>query len=192
VLGLLTTLNRVANRVAMHGVRRELAEAQARAAGISLWDVDLPSPCSNAEYESIMREVCKDAVQAGIEYIAFGDLFLRDIREYREKQLKGSGLTPIFPVWGIPTKELAHRMIDSGLKAKLSCIDSKCLSAEFAGREFDNRLLADLPAGIDPCGENGEFHTFVYAGPMFQHELPVEVGEIVTRDAFVFADLALH
>lgn len=192
VRGLLTTFNRVANRVAMHGVRRELAQAQAKAAGIPLWDVDLPSPCSNAEYESIMREVCKKAVQAGIEYVAFGDLFLRDIREYREKQLTGSGLTPIFPVWEIPTDDLAHRMIDSGLKAKLSCIDAKRLSAEFAGRDFDEKLLADLPVGVDPCGENGEFHSFVYAGPMFRHELPVRVGEIVTREGFVFADLSLR
>jgi uncharacterized protein (TIGR00290 family) len=191
VVGLLTTFNRVADRVAMHGVRRELAEAQANAAGVPLWRVDLPSPCSNAEYESIMREVCKEAVKAGIECVAFGDLFLRDIREYREKQLSGSGLTPIFPVWQIPTDDLAHRMIDAGLKAKLSCVDSKHLPAEFAGREFDNKLLAALPAGIDPCGENGEFHSLVYAGPMFREELPVQVGEIVSRDGFVFADLTL-
>jgi diphthamide synthase (EF-2-diphthine--ammonia ligase) len=191
VVGLLTTFNRVANRVAMHGVRRDLAQAQARASEAPLWEIDLPSPCSNADYESIMREVCKEAVQAGIEYVAFGDLFLRDIREYREKQLKGSGLKPIFPVWEIPTQDLASRMINAGLKAKLSCIDSKHLSADFAGREFNNTLLADLPAGIDPCGENGEFHSFVYAGPMFRQDIPVQVGEIVARDGFVFADLKL-
>ncbi|MFZ0284536.1 MAG: ATP-binding protein [Terriglobales bacterium] len=191
IVGLLTTFNREANRVAMHGVRRELVEAQAEAAGIPLWDVDLPSPCSNTDYEMIMRETCKAAVQAGIEYMAFGDLFLRDIREYRERQLEGSGLTPIFPVWGVPTRELARSMIESGVRAKLSCIDSGCLSPEFAGREFDERLLSDLPSEIDPCGENGEFHSFVYAGPMLGRELPIKVGEIVTRHRFVFADLAL-
>ena len=173
----------------MHGVRRELVEAQAEAAGIPLWDVDLPSPCSNADYECIMEQTCKTAVQEGIEYVAFGDLFLRDIREYREKQLEGSGLKPIFPVWGIPTPELAHSMIESGLRAKLSCVDCNCLSAGFVGREFDAQLLCDFPSGIDPCGENGEFHSFVYGGPMFRRELPIKVGEIVTRERFVFADL---
>jgi uncharacterized protein (TIGR00290 family) len=189
VVGLLTTFNREVNRVAMHGVRRELVEAQAEAAGIPLWGVDLPSPCSDADYESIMKETCKTAVQEKIEYVAFGDLFLRDIREYREKQLEGSGLKPIFPVWGIPTPELARSMIESGVRAKLSCVDCHCLSAGFVGREFDAQLLSDFPSGIDPCGENGEFHSFVYGGPMFRRDLPIEVGEIVTRDRFVFADL---
>jgi uncharacterized protein (TIGR00290 family) len=189
VVGLLTTVNRVMDRVAMHGVRRTLLEAQAKAAGIALWDIDLPWPCSNAQYESIMQETCKAAVKAGVEYIAFGDLFLRDIREYREKQLQNSGLTPIFPVWGIPTPLLARSMIASGLKAKLTCVNSKCLGPEFAGREFDLQLLSDLPQGIDPCGENGEFHSFVYAGPMFQAPIPIEVGETVLRDGFAFADL---
>jgi len=189
VVGLLTTFNREADRVAMHGVRRELVEAQAESAGIPLWDVDLPSPCSNTDYENIMEETCRAAVQKGIEYMAFGDLFLRDIREYREKQLRGSGLTPIFPVWGIPTNELARTMIASGLKAKLTCVDTQSLSREFAGREFNETLLSDLPSQIDPCGENGEFHSFVYAGPMFRRELSIDVGEIVTRERFVFADV---
>ena len=189
VVALLTTFNREANRVAMHGVRRELVEAQAEAAGIPLWDVDLPSPCSNADYESIMNEQCRAAARSGIEFIAFGDLFLRDIREYRERQLQGSGLTPIFPVWGIPTNELARTMIASGLKAKLTCVDSQPLSPEFVGRDFDEQLLSDLPPQIDPCGENGEFHSFVYAAPIFQRDIRVTVGEIVTRDRFVFADL---
>jgi uncharacterized protein (TIGR00290 family) len=175
----------------MHGVRRAVVEAQAREAGIPLWDVDLPSPCTNSDYEGIMKETCKAAVQAGIEYIAFGDLFLRDIRAYREKQLAGSGLQAVFPVWGIPTRELALSMIRSGLKAKLTCVDCERLSSEFAGREFDERLLSDLPAEIDPCGENGEFHTCVYAGPMFRSDLQVEVREIVSRDHFVFADVTL-
>jgi len=175
----------------MHGVRRELVKAQAEAAGVPLWDVDLPSPCTNADYESIMSETCKAAVQQGIEGVAFGDLFLRDVRAYREKQLEGSRLKPIFPVWGIPTRALARSMIQSGLRAKLSCVDCSCLSGEFAGREFDEQLLSDLLPETDPCGENGEFHSFVYAGPMFRYDLSVQVGEIVTRDRFVFADLTL-
>jgi len=191
VVGLLTTFNQAANRVAMHAVRRSLLKAQANAAGIALWDVDLPSPCSNAEYESIMSETCKSAVQSDIECIAFGDLFLTDIRAYREKQLENSGLQAIFPVWGMPTQELALAMIKSGVRAKLTCIDSKLLAPEFVGREFNEQLLSDLPPEIDPCGENGEFHTFVYAGPMLERNLSVEVGEIVSRDGFVFADLSL-
>ena len=191
VVGLLTTFNQAANRVAMHAVRRSLVEAQAKAAGIPLWDVDLPWPCSNADYECIMREACHGAVQKGIDHIAFGDLFLTDIRAYREKQLQNSGLQPLFPVWGLPTRELAHAMIRSGVRAKLTCVDPKLLAREFVGREFDEHLLSDLPPKVDPCGENGEFHTFVYAGPMFRHDLPVEVGEIVSRDGFVFADLSL-
>lgn len=191
IVGLLTTFNQEANRVAMHAVRRSLVEAQAKEAGIPLWDVDLPWPCSNADYEYIMKETCKAAVQSGIECIAFGDLFLTDIRAYREQQLENSGLQPIFPVWGIPTRELACSMIKSGVHAKLTCVDSKVLAPEFVGREFDEQLLSEFPPDIDPCGENGEFHTFVYAGPIFQHDLSVEVGEIVSRDGFVFADLSV-
>jgi uncharacterized protein (TIGR00290 family) len=191
IVGLLTTFNQAANRVAMHAVRRSLVEAQAKATGIPLWDVDLPWPCSNANYENIMKERCKAAVRAGIECIAFGDLFLADIRVYREKQLENSELQPIFPVWGTPTPELAHSMIKSGVRAKLTCVNPKLLSPEFVGREFDEQLLSEFPSHIDPCGENGEFHTFVYAGPMFLHDLSVEVGEIVSRDGFVFADLSL-
>lgn len=191
VVGLLTTFNQAANRVAMHAVRRSLVKAQAKVAGIPLWDVDLPWPCSNADYERIMRKACEGAIQKGIDHIAFGDLFLTDIRAYREKQLQNSELQPLFPVWGLPTRELAHAMIRSGVRAKLTCVDPKLLSAGFAGREFDEQLLRDLPPEVDPCGENGEFHTFVYAGPMFRHDLPVEVGEIVSRDGFVFADLSL-
>jgi uncharacterized protein (TIGR00290 family) len=189
VVGLLTTFNQLANRVAMHAVRRTLVEAQAKAAGIPLWGVDLPWPCSNADYECIMEQTCKAAVQSDIECIAFGDLFLTDIRAYREKQLNDSGLQPIFPVWKKPTRELAHSMIESGLRAKLTCVDPKLLAPEFVGREFDEQLLSELPSNIDPCGENGEFHTFVYAGPMFARNIPVKLGEIVSRDGFVFADL---
>jgi uncharacterized protein (TIGR00290 family) len=191
VVGLLTSFNRAAGRVSMHGVRRAVVEAQAKAAGIPLWDVGLPSPCSNADYERIMGETCKAAVEGGIRYIAFGDLFLTDVRVYREKQLKNSGLEPIFPVWGIPTRELAHSMINAGLRAKIACIDCKHLSADFVGREFDEKLLSDLPPQADPCGEYGEFHSCVYAGPMFRAAVPVELGDIVTRDRFIFADLLL-
>ena len=191
IIGLLTTFNQEANRVAMHGVHRSLVEAQAKAAGIPLWHVDLPWPCSNADYESIMKEKCKAAVQVGIECIAFGDLFLTEIRAYREKQLQNSGLKPMFPVWGMSTRELARSMINSGVRAKLTCVDLKHLAPEFVGREFDEQLLSEFPPDMDPCGENGEFHTFVYAGPMFEHDLSVEVGEIVSRDGFVFADLSL-
>lgn len=191
VVGFLTSFTRAADRVSMHGVRRTVVEAQAKAAGVPLWDVDLPSPCSNADYERIMGETCKAAIKAGIECIAFGDLFLADIREYREKQLKGSCLQPIFPVWGIPTRELARSMINSGLRARIACVDCKHLTADFAGREFDEKLLSDLPPETDPCGEYGEFHSCVYAGPMFQTAVPLELGEIVSRGRFVFADLLL-
>ena len=189
VAGLLTTFNREFDRVAMHAVRRSLIEVQAALIGVPLWNIPLPWPCSNQEYEEILRGVCARAIAEGIEAVAFGDLFLTDIRAYREKQLQGTGLEPLFPIWGLPTRELAEEMIRSGLRAKLTCIDPKVLSRSFAGRDFDANLLADLPAGADPCGENGEFHSFVYAGPMLREAIPVEVGEVVDRDGFVFADL---
>lgn len=189
IVGLLTTFNRAADRVAMHGVRRALVQAQAEAARIPLWEVDLPWPCSNQDYECAMKAACEKAVAAGIECIIFGDLFLRDIREYREKQLQGTGLQPVFPLWLAPTRELAREMIDAGLRAKLACVDCNQLGQEFAGREFDAELLSALPPALDPCGENGEFHSFVYAGPMFQREIPVQVGEVVMREHFAYADL---
>ena len=192
IAGLLTTFNQAANRVAMHAVRRELVEAQADAAGVPLWAVDLPWPCSSADYERIMKAQCEAAVAAGIEAVAFGDLFLTDIRAYREKQLESTALNPVFPVWGLPTRELATSMIQAGVRARLTCVDPRQLAPEFAGREFDQQLLADLPSGVDHCGENGEFHTFVYAGPMFDRAIPVESGEIVTRDGFVFADIKMR
>jgi len=189
VVGLLTTFNEEAGRVAMHAVRRELVERQAAAAGLPLWAVPLPWPCSNEQYESLMARACAKAVSEGIEGIAFGDLFLEDVRAYRERQMQDSGLKPIFPVWGKPTRALAEEMIASGTRAKLTCIDTGKLDRSFAGREFDDALLSDLPAGVDPCGEQGEFHSFVYAGPMLNGVLPVSVGETVVRDQFVFADL---
>ena len=189
VVGLLTTFNESADRVAMHGVRRSLVRAQAAAANLPLWEIELPWPCSNEEYESAMTSACKRAVENGIECVAFGDLFLTDIRTYREKQLSGTGLEPLFPVWKIPTDTLAREMIAAGLRAKLTCVDSKQIDPKFAGRDFDSQLLSDLPSSADPCGENGEFHSFVYAGPMFGKAVPIEAGEILQRDQFVYADL---
>jgi uncharacterized protein (TIGR00290 family) len=189
VAGLLTTFNEEADRVAMHGVRRELVERQAAAAGLPLWAVPLPWPCSNEQYEVLMAQTCARAVAEGIEGVAFGDLFLEDVRAYREKQLKDTGLEPVFPVWGMPTGALAKEMIASGMRAKLTCIDTGKLDGSFAGREFDESLLSALPEGVDPCGERGEFHSFVYAGPMLDAVVPVSVGQTVVRDQFVFADL---
>jgi len=189
VVGLLITFNQVADRVAMHAVRRELVERQAAAVGLPLWAVPLPWPCSNEQYERLMAETCAKAVGEGIEGVAFGDLFLEDVRAYREKQLKGTALQPVFPVWGMPTRELAREMIAAGTRAKLTCVDTDKLDRSFVGREFDEALLSDLPEGVDPCGERGEFHSFVYAGPMLNAALSVTVGEIVVRDQFVFADL---
>ncbi len=189
IAGLLTTFNQSADRVAMHAVRRVLVEQQARAAGLPLWTIPLPWPCSNEQYEALMAQACRDAMQRNIECIAFGDLFLEDVRAYRERQLSGSGLTPIFPLWHMPTPTLAHEMIAAGLKATLTCVDPRKLDPSFAGHAFDEKLLADFPAHIDPCGENGEFHSFAHAGPMFAQEIPVVPGETVTRDNFVFADL---
>jgi uncharacterized protein (TIGR00290 family) len=186
---LLTTFNGAADRVAMHAVRRELVEAQAQRIGLPLWSIDLPWPCSNAEYESLMLGMCRRAVENGITAVAFGDLFLQDIRDYRERQLKGTGLQPLFPVWQIPTGKLAVKLIGSGVKAKVTCIDAKKLDASFAGREYDGDFLSSLPAGIDPCGENGEFHTFVYDAPIFSSAIRIEVGEKLERDGFVFADV---
>jgi uncharacterized protein (TIGR00290 family) len=189
VAAILTTINEAADRVAMHGVRRALVEAQAEAIGVPLWKVPLPWPCANRDYESRMAEACRRAVAEGFEHIAFGDLFLRDVREYRERQLAGSGLTPLFPLWETPTADLARDMIASGLRARITCVDLKALDAGFAGREFDHALLADLPDRADPCGENGEFHTFAYDGPMFRAPLRVEGGEIREIGGFVYADL---
>ena len=187
--GLLTTFNGAADRVAMHAVRRELVEAQAHAAGLPLRAVDLPWPCSNAQYEALMAGACRQAVEDGIDAIVFGDLFLRDVREYRERSLSGTGLEPIFPLWEIPTRDLAHNMIRSGLRARITCVDKKVLDASFAGREFDASFLADLPPHVDPCGENGEFHSFAYDGAMFRQPIPVTGGELRDADGFVFADL---
>jgi len=189
VVALLTSFNVEANRVAMHAVRRALVETQAERIGTALWAVDLPWPCSNVEYEDRMRAVCQRASAEGITAVAFGDLFLQDIRDYRERQLQGTGLEPLFPVWQIPTEQLGRDMIAAGLKAKITCVDPSKLEKPFAGRDYDQDLLRALPAGVDPCGENGEFHTFVYDAPVFSSAIGVETGEIVERDGFVFADV---
>jgi uncharacterized protein (TIGR00290 family) len=189
VVGLLTMFNSAADRVAMHAVRRELVEAQAARLGLPLWRVELPWPCSNAAYETLMGAVCQRAVNEEISAIAFGDLFLTDIRAYRERQLAGTGLEPLFPVWGIPTKQLALDMISAGVRAKLTCVDPSKLDKSYAGREFDLAFLESLPKDIDPCGENGEFHTFVYDAPVFTHPIEAQLGKIVERDGFVFADV---
>ena len=188
--GLLTTVNTTYDRVAMHSTRRAILEAQARAAGLPLHVIPLPWPCSNEVYESRMRDAVAAALERGVTHVAFGDLFLEDIRAYRIKQLEGSGLEPLFPIWAEPTGPLARRMIDAGLDAYLTCVDPKKVPRSFAGRKFDQALLDDLPAGVDPCGENGEFHTCVYAGPMFTQPLAVESGDTVSRDPFVWVDLA--
>ena len=190
IIGLMTTVNTTHGRVAMHSTRLEIAEAQAKAAGLPLHVIPLPWPCSNEIYETAMRRAIDDAVKAGTTHIAFGDLFLEDIRDYRIKQLAGTGLQPLFPLWQQPTGPLARNMIDSGLEAVITCVDPKKFAPSFAGRRFDHDLLDALPKNIDPCGENGEFHTCVVAGPMFRARLKVESGETVERDGFVFADLS--
>ena len=189
VVALLTTFNGSANRVAMHAVRRALVEEQAARIGLPLWSVELPSPCSNAVYEDLLSGTCRRAVAEGIGEVAFGDLFLQDIREYRERQLLKTGLAPLFPIWGSRTRSLAAEMIQAGVRAKVTCVDPAKLDRSFAGREFDDAFVQSLPPGIDPCGENGEFHTFVYESPVFSGAIAVETGEIVERDGFVFADV---
>lgn len=189
VVALLTTVNATHGRVAMHAVRESLLDAQAEAVGLPLVKVSIPSPCPNAIYEAAMRKAMEQARAAGVTHAVFGDLFLEDIRAYRQKNLAACGMTPVFPLWKLDTRKLAQEMMAAGLGAYLTCIDPKKLAPSFAGRLFDARLLADLPAGVDPCGENGEFHTFAFSGPMFRLPIPVEVGEIMERDGFVFADL---
>jgi len=189
IVGLLTTVNESADRVAMHAVRAELLRLQAAATGLPLHVVGIPSPCSNERYEAVMGAFVERARTEGINAIAFGDLFLEDIRQYRVQKLVGTGIEPLFPIWGIPTDHLARTMIAGGLRARLTCVDPKQLGKDFVAREFDHALLSDLPPNVDPCGERGEFHSFAYAGPMFSAPLAVKSGELVERDGFVFADL---
>lgn len=187
--GLMTTVNEVHQRVAMHAVRVDLLQAQAEALQLPLWQVPIPYPCPNETYERIMAGVVARAVALGITHVAFGDLFLEDIRRYREDRLAGTGLTPLFPLFGADTTRLAREMTTGGLRARLTCVDPKALDRRFAGREFDDALLDELPATVDPCGERGEFHTFAYDGPMFSRPVSIAPGVVVERDGFVFADL---
>jgi uncharacterized protein (TIGR00290 family) len=189
VVGLLTTVNGAVDRVTMHGVRRVLLEAQAEAVGLPLHIVTLGWPCSDEEYRHLMTEAMAAAVADGVTYIAFGDLFLADVRAYREERLAPTGITPLFPLWGRPTAALADQMIADGVRAVLTCVDPRKVPASFAGRWYDDGLLTELPDGVDPCGENGEFHTFVVDAPGFGRPLDVRVGDLVERDGFVFADV---
>jgi uncharacterized protein (TIGR00290 family) len=189
VAGLFTTVNAEFRRVAMHAVRLELLERQAEAVGLPLETLEIPYPCSNLQYESVMKAFIETSRTRGIRCMAFGDLFLRDIRAYREAHLKDTGITPLFPLWEIPTDRLARQMISEGLRAYITCVDPKKLPARFAGREFGSSFLDELPGLVDPCGENGEFHTFAVDGPMFRASVEVRVGKVLERDGFVFADL---
>jgi uncharacterized protein (TIGR00290 family) len=189
IVGLLTTVNTHFQRVAMHGTRHALLKMQVNAVGIPLWEIPLPWPCPNEAYEQAMSAACCSAVQQGISGIAFGDLFLEDVRRYREDRLRGTGLQPLFPLWGRNTHELIEEMIDAGLRARIVCVDPSKLSSEFVGRDLDRNLIGQFPAAVDPCGENGEFHTFAYAGPMFSYAIPISGGEYVTRDGFIYADV---
>ena len=189
VVGLVTTLNEEFGRVAMHAVREALLCKQADATSLPIHKIQLPFPCSNEEYERRMQQFIDSIRQDRIECMAFGDLYLQDIRQYREQQLAGTGIDPIFPLWQIPTKQLSRAMIHGGLKARISCVDPKQLDESFAGRDYDTSFLADLPEGVDPCGENGEFHSFAYAGPMFAHDIGIRCGVTTQRDGFIFTDL---
>jgi uncharacterized protein (TIGR00290 family) len=189
VVGLVTTINADAGRVAMHAVREQLLDLQASAVGLPVRKVAIPFPCSNDVYEAAMAEVMEDARSERITHMAFGDLFLADIRAYREDRLAGTGITPLFPLWGRDTGALAREMVAGGMRAILTCVDRAQLDAGFAGQSFDSTLLDRLPPGCDPCGERGEFHTFAWDGPGFAHPVPVTAGEVVERDGFVFADL---
>ena len=189
VVGLLTTVNAEFGRVAMHGVRRDLLEAQARSLGLPLHIVELPWPCSNETYEELMGAAVGAAVSDGVEVMIFGDLFLEDVRDYRERMLAGSGLRPVFPLWQRPTAELARELLDLGVRAVVTCVDAAQAPSALAGRSYDEAFLAELPPGVDRCGENGEFHTLVVDGPDFSTPLRVTIGETVERDGFIFTDV---
>jgi uncharacterized protein (TIGR00290 family) len=189
IVALLTTVNTTHGRVAMHAVRESLLEAQAASVGLPLIKVPIPWPCPNDNYEQAMGHAMAQARAEGVTHMVFGDLFLEDIRRYREEKLSACGMTPLFPIWGLDTAGLAREMVEAGLRAYLTCVDPKQLDPKFVGRVFDARLLAELPAGVDPCGEKGEFHTYAFAGPMFRAPISAEVGEKVHRDGFYFADV---
>ncbi len=189
IVSLLTTVSDEFHRVSMHGVREELLDMQAKSLRLPLEKVLIPYPCPNAIYEEKMRNALSAWIEKGVTHAIFGDLFLEDIRKYREEKLAQVNVTPIFPVWGKDTGKLAKEMLNLGFRAVITCVDPRKLDAKFAGREYDEGFLHDLPQNVDPCGENGEFHTFVYDGPIFREPITVEVGESVLRDGFQFADI---
>ena len=189
IIGLFTTINQAFNRVAMHAVRVELLQQQARAVGLPLHIIEIPYPCTNEEYASRMETFVGKAKLLDVDYFAFGDLYLEDIRQYREERLAHTGIKALFPLWQIPTVDLSREMINNGLKARLTCIDPKILDKQFAGQDYGQDLLESLPEEVDPCGENGEFHSFAYDGPMFKQAIAIETGVIEERDGFVFADI---
>lgn len=192
VTGLFTTINGAFNRVAMHGVRVELLRLQAQAVGLPLYPIEIPYPCSDEQYDYAMTDFVMLARSNGVRCMAFGDLFLQDVRRYREERMQGTGIDTVFPLWGKPTRSLLDEMLAGGLRSCLTCVDPRVLPAEFAGRELTPELIRSMPPTIDPCGENGEFHTFVFDGPMFSQPLDVELGDVVERDGFVFADCRLR
>ena len=189
VVGLLTTVNAAADRVAMHAVRRTLLAAQADRLGVPLYVVEIPSPCPNDVYEARMVTAMADATAAGVSHVVFGDLFLEEVRAYREQTLRGSGITPLFPLWGRPTKDVARQILDAGIRAVVTCVDPRWMPVELVGRSYDLEFLRALPDDVDPCGERGEFHTFAWDGPGFSSPIDVRVGEVVERDGFVFCDV---
>ncbi len=191
LVGLFSTYNQEFNRIAMHSTRLELVKMQAKNTGLPIDLIPIPFPCSNEDYERIMGDFIEGVKEKGITHIAFGDLFLEDIRQYRIDKLAGTGIEPIFPIWGIPTHELSSKMLASGLRAQITCIDPKQIPEEFAGLEYNLDYIERLPESVDPCGENGEFHSFAFAGPMFKEPIPIEVGETITRDGFIFTDVML-
>lgn len=191
IVGLLTTVNVTHERVAMHAVRRELLRAQADAAGLPLIEVPIPVGCTNAQYDDAMAATLGKARDEGVTRVAFGDLYLEDIRRYREERLAGTGIEPLFPLWGLPTRTLIHTMLEGGLRARVTCVDPRQIPAELSGSEIDEAFLAALPPEADPCGENGEYHSFAFAGPMFRTDIEIDVGERVERDGFVFTDLTV-
>lgn len=192
VVGLFCTVNQKFDRVAMHGVRRELLEFQAERVDLPLDIIDIPYPCSNNEYEARMMTFIDRAIANKIECCAFGDLYLEDVRRYRENNLEGTGISPLFPLWRMATDELSREMVQSGLRAIITCVDPKILPEKFVGREYDISFLADIPERVDSCGENGEFHSFAFDGPMFREPIEVSAGEVVHRDGFVFSELLLN
>lgn len=189
VVGLFSTLNAEYDRVAMHGVRRALLERQASRIGLPLEVIEIPNPCPNEEYERLMSAFVEDVKQRGIDCFAFGDLFLEDVRRYREKNLEGTGIQALFPIWGLDTKALSRQMVKAGIKTVLTCVDTDQFPGEYVGRHYDDTLLGSLPETVDPCGENGEFHSFVFDAPFFDSPIDIEVGEVIQRGQFVFADV---